>query len=210
MDDANEAVAPYIGLPRLPVVEWPDAPADDDPRGLHRKTRHLVEWANRRPFIWVDDEISSMDGLWGAYRRFEPWGWKPVLYAHEVVLNELAQELRPAAEGVEWFEGLPEDEQRKVLHALVLFCGQARARQDDVPESIARSGVRPTHTPAVMLANWRFGMEQLPAYELTKSFRLLISLFSIADTRRRTLHCTKRCGHEWHNLPDPPRDANVG
>ncbi|MFG3064556.1 DUF5958 family protein, partial [Streptomyces sp. NPDC048231] len=67
-----------------------------------------------------------------------------------MVLNELAQELRPAAEGVEWFEGLPEDEQRKVLHALVLFCGQARARQDDVPESIARSGVRPTHTPAVM------------------------------------------------------------
>lgn len=66
MDDANEAVAPYIGLPRLPVVEWPDAPADDNPRGLHRKTRHLVEWANRRPFIWVDDEISSMDGLWGA------------------------------------------------------------------------------------------------------------------------------------------------
>jgi hypothetical protein len=53
-----------------------------------------------------------------------------------VVLNELAQELRPAAEGVEWFEGLPEDEQRKVLHALVLFCGQARALQDDVPEGI--------------------------------------------------------------------------
>jgi hypothetical protein len=66
MEQANEAVAPRIGLPRLPVVAWPDTSADGSPRGLHWKTRHLVEWANRRPFIWVDDEISSMDRLWVA------------------------------------------------------------------------------------------------------------------------------------------------
>jgi hypothetical protein len=130
-----------------------------------------------------------------------------VLYAHEVVLNELAQGLRPTTEGVEWFEGLSEDDQRKVLHSLVGFCGQARACVDDVPESIARSGIRPTHTPAVMLTKWRFGMAALPAYELTKSFRLLVALFSIADTRRRTRHCADGCGHEWHNLSDPRRDA---
>lgn len=128
-------------------------------------------------------------------------------YAHEVILNELAQGLRPTAEGVEWFEGLSEDDRRKVLHTLVLFCGQARAHQDDVPESIARSGIRPTHTPAVMLTKWRFGMEDLPTHELTKSFRLLIALFGIADTRRRTLRCAGECGHEWHNLPHSPRDA---
>ncbi|AYL37312.1 DUF5958 family protein [Streptomyces fungicidicus] len=130
-----------------------------------------------------------------------------MLYAQEVILNELAQGLRPTADGVEWFEGLLEDDQRKVLHALVLFCGQARACEEDVPESITRSGIRPTHTPAVMLTKWRFGMEALPAYELTKSFRLLVALFSIADTRRRTLHCADGCGHAWHNLPDPPDDA---
>jgi hypothetical protein len=121
-----------------------------------------------------------------------------------VVLNELAQELRPVAEGVEWFEGLSEDDRRQVLLSLVLFCGQARACEDDVPESIARSGIRPTDTPAVMLTKWRFGMAGLPAYELAKSFRLLVALFSIADTRRRALHCADGCGHKWHNLPDPP------
>jgi hypothetical protein len=129
-----------------------------------------------------------------------------VLYAHEVILNELAQGLRPVADGVEWFEGLSDDDQRKALYTLVLFCGQARAREDDVAESIARSGIRPTHTPAVMLTKWRFGMDRLPAYELTKSFRLLVALFSIADTRRRTLHCVGGCGHEWHNLSDQPPD----
>ncbi|MFI8211673.1 DUF5958 family protein [Streptomyces werraensis] len=59
--------------------------------------------------------------------------------------------LRPTAEGVEWFERLSEDDRRKVLHALVLFCRQVCARQEDVPKSIAYSGIRPTHTPAVML-----------------------------------------------------------
>ncbi|WP_328494948.1 hypothetical protein OHS59_20975 [Streptomyces sp. NBC_00414] len=75
LDDANEVVAPRIGLPTsLPVVRWPDTSADasmstgvsveEGPRGLHWKTRHIVEWAGGRPFIWVDDEIGAMDRLW--------------------------------------------------------------------------------------------------------------------------------------------------
>ncbi|MGC5037571.1 HAD domain-containing protein [Streptomyces sp. DT190] len=66
MQEANEVVVPRLGLPRLPVVEWPDSGSDDGPRGLHWKTRPLVEWADGRPFIWVDDEISAMDRLWVA------------------------------------------------------------------------------------------------------------------------------------------------
>lgn len=49
-----------------PVIRWPDRLAGERPRGLHWKTRHLVEWAGHRPFIWVDDEISAMDRLWVA------------------------------------------------------------------------------------------------------------------------------------------------
>ncbi|PSM44416.1 hypothetical protein C6Y14_05095 [Streptomyces dioscori] len=86
LDDANEVVAPRIGLPVLPVVRWPDASADassptaadEGPRGLHGlhglhwKTRHIVDWAGRRPFIWVDDEIGAMDRLWVDAQRREP------------------------------------------------------------------------------------------------------------------------------------------
>lgn len=71
-EDANSTVAPLIGLPRLPVVPWP---ADGDvpgPRGLHWKTPRLVEWAGRRPFIWVDDEIGDMDRLWVAAQHPGP------------------------------------------------------------------------------------------------------------------------------------------
>ncbi|MER7920375.1 MULTISPECIES: HAD domain-containing protein [unclassified Streptomyces] len=66
MEDANEAVAPRLGLPKLPVLEWLDTGADEGPRGLHWKTRPLIEWADGRPFIWVDDEISAMDRVWVA------------------------------------------------------------------------------------------------------------------------------------------------
>ncbi|QFZ75488.1 hypothetical protein GFH48_21440 [Streptomyces fagopyri] len=72
MEEANEHVAARIGLPRLPVVEWPEAFADAGPRGLHWKTRPLVEWAGRRPFIWVDDEISAVDRLWVAAQHPAP------------------------------------------------------------------------------------------------------------------------------------------
>jgi hypothetical protein len=74
MEKANEVVAPRIGLPNLPVAQWPDTDtkAETDPRGLHWKTRHLVEQADGRPFIWVDDEISSMDRLWVAAQHPGP------------------------------------------------------------------------------------------------------------------------------------------
>ena len=65
MDDANSCLGPWLGLPRLPVVDWPDA--DDEVQGgLHWKTRTLVSWAAGRSFIWVDDEITEADRAWVA------------------------------------------------------------------------------------------------------------------------------------------------
>ncbi len=46
------------------MLERPVADAGGTPRGLHWKTRPMVEWAADRPFIWVHDEISAMDRLW--------------------------------------------------------------------------------------------------------------------------------------------------
>ncbi|RGD56238.1 hypothetical protein DR950_38835 [Kitasatospora xanthocidica] len=80
LEDANECLAPWFGLPRLPVVDWPVDDSDDaedaedadtadatyPPQGLHWKTRTLVAWAGGRPFAWVDDEITGADRLWVA------------------------------------------------------------------------------------------------------------------------------------------------
>jgi hypothetical protein len=61
LDDANAVVAPWLGLPPLPVVDWPRTP---DFGGLHWKTRTLVSWAAGRPFVWLDDEITATDRAW--------------------------------------------------------------------------------------------------------------------------------------------------
>jgi hypothetical protein len=71
-EDANTGLAPWLGLPRLPLVDWPDPDdedREDDGEGagsLHWKTRPLVSWAAGRPFVWVDDEISEADRSWVA------------------------------------------------------------------------------------------------------------------------------------------------
>ncbi|WP_329899838.1 MULTISPECIES: hypothetical protein [unclassified Streptomyces] len=65
--EANTYIGPVLGLPELPVVEWPGAartqPLDTTswPAGLFWKTPHLVEHAAGRPFAWVDDELSVID-----------------------------------------------------------------------------------------------------------------------------------------------------
>jgi len=66
MDDANECVAPWLGLPQLPLVDWPDPAEEGNGAGgrLHWKTRPLVAWAAGRPFVWVDDEIGDADRDW--------------------------------------------------------------------------------------------------------------------------------------------------
>ncbi|WP_369030350.1 MULTISPECIES: hypothetical protein [Streptomyces] len=61
MHGANKMIGPAIGLPAdLPVIEFTNMFAED-PDGLFWKTRRVVEWADGRPFAWVDDMITDLD-----------------------------------------------------------------------------------------------------------------------------------------------------
>ncbi|WP_405583555.1 HAD domain-containing protein [Streptomyces sp. NBC_01190] len=62
--EANECLAPLLGLPQLPVVTWPEPSEKPEPYGLHWKTRALLDWAAGRPFAWLDDEITDADRTW--------------------------------------------------------------------------------------------------------------------------------------------------
>ncbi|MER5354431.1 hypothetical protein ABT093_29385 [Kitasatospora sp. NPDC002551] len=63
--EANTWIAPLVGLPELPFIAWPQM-HQDDPDGLHWKTRALLDWADGRPFVWVDDELGPQDTEWIA------------------------------------------------------------------------------------------------------------------------------------------------
>jgi hypothetical protein len=68
MHDANEVIAPLLGLAPLPVADLPEAPLEDPVDALHWKTSALVAAAGGRRFVWLDDEISDIDRAWvGAH-----------------------------------------------------------------------------------------------------------------------------------------------
>lgn len=79
-DEANEWVGPRIGLPPLPYIDWPAMHAVTVD-GTYWKTRYVVDYADGRPFAWVDDEITGLDTDWVAahhpgralLRRIDPW-----------------------------------------------------------------------------------------------------------------------------------------
>ncbi|MEU4620454.1 hypothetical protein AB0G04_10825 [Actinoplanes sp. NPDC023801] len=65
MDTANELIAPRLGLPRLPVVAFPDDNRTSG-NGPHWKTLPIIERAGGRPFVWLDDELTDTDRDWVA------------------------------------------------------------------------------------------------------------------------------------------------
>ncbi|WP_425315097.1 DUF5958 family protein [Streptomyces purpureus] len=127
------------------------------------------------------------------------------LRASERVINEVAQGLRALDDAVAWFSSLEQAQQKAVLHEVVRYAMQAHATVNDAREGLLRSGVKPTMTPAVLIVREPI-LEQmgkiinLPPGEYVKAFRVLVSTFAVADTRRRETECRGTCSHAWHNL----------
>ncbi|MFI0990616.1 DUF5958 family protein [Streptomyces exfoliatus] len=127
----------------------------------------------------------------------------------DLVVNEVAQELRTLDDGVAWFSGLSLAGQREVLQQVGGYAMQAHITAADGRTGVARSGVKPTANPSVMICMDppRYGFSRLPADEYVKAFRVLVCVFAVADTRRRQTYCKNACGHPWHNLPPTSEEA---
>ncbi|MEU9338683.1 hypothetical protein AB0D49_36960 [Streptomyces sp. NPDC048290] len=61
MNLANRWIAPILGLPTLPYVDFGVALFRERPDGVHWKSEPLLTYAAGRPFAWVDDEQSAAD-----------------------------------------------------------------------------------------------------------------------------------------------------
>lgn len=69
----------------------------------------------------------------------------------ELQLNRIAQGLVTTAAGVSWFESLSATEQASVLKDLSFICVQAHPRREEFSEAIARSSLKQSFTPCVVL-----------------------------------------------------------
>jgi hypothetical protein len=91
------------------------------------------------------------------------------------------------------------------------FCHQAHPTPGEAREAVRLSGLRSTHTPAVLLLLRDRVEPQLPViaglrprHERIRAFRLLLHLLAVADARRRRRTCADGCSHYWHHLPPAP------
>ena len=69
-EEANEFIAPLVGLPALPCIAWQQPRPVPRGRGCW-KTPEVVAWAGGRPFAWVDDEVRR------EKRRYSSGGGRP-------------------------------------------------------------------------------------------------------------------------------------
>ncbi|GGR50536.1 hypothetical protein [Streptomyces aurantiogriseus] len=72
MGEANRWIAPVVGLPELPYVDFGDRLLALRNDQVHWKTEILVAHAAGRPFAWVDDEQSSADEAYVARHHPAP------------------------------------------------------------------------------------------------------------------------------------------
>lgn len=72
MDAANRWIAPVIGLPELPYVDFGTDLFALRPDGVHWKTEAIVAYAEGRPFAWVDDEQTPADEEYVAAHHGAP------------------------------------------------------------------------------------------------------------------------------------------
>ncbi|MEU3420863.1 hypothetical protein AB0F39_20300 [Streptomyces murinus] len=66
MAEANHWIAPVLGLPELPYVDFGAGLFAHRSDGVHWKTEPIVAYAGGRPFAWVDDEQSTEDAVFVA------------------------------------------------------------------------------------------------------------------------------------------------
>lgn len=120
-------------------------------------------------------------------------------------INQIAQSQISLAEGLEWFDGATPDFRVEIMRSLDLCIFQSHPAIDDIEEGIWKSGLKESYSPCVLIRKKPFNQVRqkilgMPEVDLRRSFILLISVFSVADLRRRETQCKGGCTHDWHNI----------
>ena len=123
----------------------------------------------------------------------------------ELQLNKIAQGLVRVEDGIDWFDASDLDTKRNVLQSLSVFLTQSHPTCDEVEKGITRSELKRTYTPCVLMVEKPFNeavpkIRNLPENEWRIASVLWLSIFSVADKRRRETECLDGCTHEWHNI----------
>lgn len=108
----------------------------------------------------------------------------------EILVNQLAQGIKPMSLGEDWFMRHDEAARLTVLRSTSAMVMQASPTPADAKEAITRSKLKETAAPCVLVQKPNLKVQlakivNLEGAEQKKAFRLLVSLLGVADERRR-------------------------
>lgn len=123
----------------------------------------------------------------------------------ELNINKIAQGILTLNEGLEWFDESTPEYRNKIMHSLDLCIYQSHPTTEDIEEGIKNSNLKETYSPCVLIRKKPFNevrqkILKMPELDLRRGFILLLSVFGVADKRRRETHCKEGCTHDWHNI----------
>lgn len=123
----------------------------------------------------------------------------------EIIINKIAQDKFDFDEGINWFDRLEKGKQEEVLNKLILFIQQSHPTREMVDLGLELAPIKKTMTPVIIFKTQKLGdaltkVKTLPQDEWKKSFVTMLSVFKVADTKRREIWCKDGCSHEWHNI----------
>ena len=104
-----------------------------------------------------------------------------------------------------WFDGLNQQQKNQTLIKARICLDQSNPNEQILNDALEKVPLKPTMTPIVIFKTNNFKnalhkIASLPENENRKTFITLISIFKVADTKRRITWCKDGCSHEWHNL----------
>jgi len=123
----------------------------------------------------------------------------------EIIINKIAQDKLDLGKGVKWFDELVDDRKKEVIEKLTVFIQQSHPTKDSIESGLDLAPIKPTMTPVIIFRTKELKIaldkiKVLPKDEWNKAFVTMLSVFKVADTKRRETFCKGGCTHEWHNL----------
>jgi hypothetical protein len=125
---------------------------------------------------------------------------------NEIIINRICQDKIGFDDGLAWFDKLDLANQKELIHKLIYFIQQSHPDKESIDLGLELAPIKKTMTPVVLLKTQEYynlalnKIADLPGSEIKKRFITLISVFKVADKRRREKWCKKGCNHEWHNI----------
>ncbi|TAK64946.1 DUF5958 family protein [Methylobacter sp.] len=123
----------------------------------------------------------------------------------ELKINRIVQGVVSLNEGLAWYDESDLNLQNEIMRALDRCVSQAHPTKEDIEAGLKESGLKETYSPCVLVKNKPFNEVRQKILNMCepdkrRGFVLLLSVFRVADKRRRESQCKDGCTHEWHNI----------